>query len=180
MVKLYEDWLAEAFVDKYGKNVYAELQQRDLGEYANIIVDLIKTAYAERGGNLEIKNPSDLKNTDLTYWVAKDNDNDPDADVVLGGKKTPAGTKLTILGQDGSKISKIESIKKMIDLMRTRGFYAEMDNDLASKLGLTPIKGEDKIKKVLNKDIKYNPDGTYEREIAGSKHTKVLVGIPKM
>ena len=63
--------------------------------------------------------------------------------------------------------------------MKTRGFYAELDVDLADKLGLKPIKNEKEIRNVLNKDIIYNSDGSYSRILAGSPHTKVLVGIPK-
>jgi len=181
MVKVFETWLAEAFADKYGKHVYAELQHSDLGEYGDSIVNLIKTAYADKGGSNEIKSQNDLKKSDLTYWIAKDINDNPDADVVLGGKTTPAGTKIVTIGQDGSKAAKSDVIKKMVDLMRTRGFYAEMDPDLAQKLGLTPLKGEDRIAKILKKDIKYSKDGTYERDITGlGTKRKVLVGIPKI
>lgn len=181
MVKVFEEWLVEAFADKYGKHVYAELQHGDLGEYGDTIVDLIKTAYADKGGSNEIKSANDLKKSDLTYWIAKDINDNPDADVVLGGKTTPAGTKIVTIGQDGSKAAKSDVIKKMVDLMRTRGFYAEMDPELAQKLGLTPLKGEDRIAKILQKDIKYSNDGTYERDITGlGNKTKVLVGIPKI
>lgn len=180
-MKLYKDWLKEAFADKHGKDKYVELKHADALEYANDIVSLIKTAYSNKGGNLEIQSPNDLKSSDLTYWILKDIDADPDADIVLGGKETQYGTKLTIMGQDGSSRSKIDSIKKMIELMKTRGFYAEMDVDLAQKLGLQPIKDEKEIRKVLNKDIEYHGDGSYDRNVAGAgKHTKVLVGIPKI
>jgi len=181
MVKVFEEWLSEAFADKYGKHIYAELQHGDLADYGETIIDLIKNAYADKGGSNELKTQSDLKNTDLTYWVAKDLDNDPDADVVFGGKTTPAGIKMVIMGQDGSREAKSDAVKKLIDLMKTRGFYAEMDPDLAQKLGLTRIKGEDRIIKILKKDIKYSSDGTYKRDITGlGTKTKVLVGIPKI
>lgn len=180
MVKLYEDWIAEAFADKYGKNVYVELQQKDIQEYEKDITDLIVNAYKHVGGN-EIKTPADLKRSDITYWVAKDIDVDPDVDVIIGGKTTPAGKKITVLGQDGEKDSKSDLIKKVIDLMKTRGFYAEMDVDLAQKFGLSPIKDEATIVKVLKKDIKYIGDGSYERVITGlGNKRKVLVGIPKI
>ena len=69
----------------------------------------------------------------------------------------------------------------MINLMKTRGFYAELDKDLAEKMNLPFIKDEAEIRKVLNKDIKMNPDGTYDRKLTmGPVKTKVLVGIPKV
>jgi hypothetical protein len=178
-IKLYKEWLAEAFADKHPKNKYVELPHSDVMDYADNIIDLINKAYASKGGNIELRTSNDLKNSDLTYWIAKDFDADPEADVAIGGKKTPSGTKLTVIGQDTSSAGKKEAVVKMIELMKTRGFYAELDVDLADKLGLKRIKDEKEIRNVLNKDITYNSDGSYSRMLGGSFHTKVLVGIPK-
>jgi hypothetical protein len=178
-VHTFESFLNEKFADKYPKQMYIELQSKDISDYADELANLVNIAYADKGGNLEIKNGSDLKKSDITYWVAKDIDEDPNADVAVGGKKTPHGVKMTIMGQDGSKEAKKDAILKMIELMKTRGFYAEMDVDLAQKLNLTHVKSEKKIRDVLNKDITYFKDGSYDRDIAGEKHRKVLVGMPK-
>jgi len=178
-IHTFESFLNEKFADKYPKQMYIELQPKDVVDYADNLANLVNTAYADKGGNLEIKNASDLKNSDITYWVAKDIDEDPNADIAVGGKKTPHGVKMTIMGQDGSREAKKDAIVKMIELMKTRGFYAEMDLDLAQKLNLNHVKDEKKIRNVLNKDIEYYKDGSYDRDIAGDKHRKVLVGIPK-
>lgn len=179
-VLLYEKWVAEAFADKHPKNTYVNLHSSEVTEYADNIIELIKTAYTKKGGNLEFKNASDLRNSDLNYWIATDINDNPDADVLFGGKKTHAGTKMTVVAQDGSPEARKETVKKLIELMRTRGFYAELDVDMVQKFGLKPIKDEAEIRKVLNKDIKYNSDGSYDRKIAGENHTKMLVGIPKV
>ncbi len=172
--------MAEAFADKHPKNTYVNLHSSEVVEYADNIIELIKTAYTKKGGNLEFKNAGDLRNSDLNYWIATDINDNPDADVLFGGKKTHAGTKMTVVAQDGSPEARKETVKKLIELMRTRGFYAELDVDMVSKFGLKPIKNEAEIRKVLNKDIKYNSDGSYDRKIAGENHTKMLVGIPKV
>jgi hypothetical protein len=172
----------EAFSNSFPKNIYVNLNQKDLKGYENEIFDLIQNAYSGKGGNFEIQKPTDLRNTDLDYWIAIDRDEDPDADIVMGGKEKEHGTKMTIMGQDGSSDSKKAAIKKLIDLMKTRGFYAEMDPDLASKLGLNPINDEKRIKDVIGKsDIEMTGNGTYTRNIgaAGKKKEKVLVGLPK-
>jgi hypothetical protein len=102
-------------------------------------------------------------------------------DVVVGGKITPAGTKMTMIGQDGGATAKKVGVTKMIELMKTRGFYAEMDVDMAAKFGLPITKDEADIRKVINKDLKMNPDGSYDRQLTGGPvKTKVLVGIPKV
>lgn len=87
---------------------------------------------------------------------------------------------MTVVAQDGSPEARKETVKKLIELMRTRGFYAELDVDMVHKFGLKPVKDEAEIRKVLNKDIKYHSDGSYDRKIAGENHTKMLVGIPKV
>jgi hypothetical protein len=169
----------EAFSNSFPKNIYVNLNQKDLQEYEQEIFDLINNAYAGKGGNFEIQKPEDLRKTDLDYWIAIDRDEDPDADIILGGKEKPHGTKMTILGQDGSSDTKKAAIKKMIDLMKTRGFYAEMDEELADKMGLKVIKDESKIRQVIDKKLEYEGKGVYSREIAGKMKKKVLVGLPK-
>jgi hypothetical protein len=172
--------LFEEFSNSFPKNLYVNLNHKDLEEYEDEIFDLIQNAYAQKGGNLEIRKPHDLDHTDLDYWVAMDMDSDPYADIALGGKNKPYGTKITVIAQDGGKEAKHETVRKMIELMKTRGFYAELDMDLANKFGLKPIEDEKEIKKVIGKpDIEYIGRGIYTRSIAGHKKEKVLVGIPK-
>lgn len=180
MIKL-RTLLPEAFADEFAKNQWIQLPKDTVKTYADEIIDLIIGAYTAKGGNFEFKNVDDIKRSDLDFWVANDVDADPEMDAVLGGKKTHAGTKMTVFGQDGSSVAKKVGIVRMIELMKTRGFYAELDKDLATKLGLEILKDEEEIRKVLNKDIKMNPDGSYDRKLTmGPVKTKVLVGIPKV
>lgn len=175
-IQLFEDWLAEKVI--LPKNTYIELGSSDAADYADTIIDLIKTAYAHVGGNLEFKNTNDIKNGDVTYWVLKDIDDNPEPEIALGGKQTKSGTKITVMGQDGSREAKKDVILKMVELMKTRGFYAELDKDLAQKLGLPSLRVEKRVRDVIQKDLEWHNDGSYTREIAGEKHNKVMVGIP--
>jgi hypothetical protein len=168
------------FADKYQKQKYIEVPQSDINLFADKFAELIKNAYASKGGNFEINSGNDILSGDLKFWMAKDIDDDPDADITFGGKKTQHGIKITTMGQDGSSESKKDAINKLIDLMNTRGFYIEMDLDLAQKLNIPIIDDEDKIRTVLNKNINYLGNGEYERQIAGHAHKKVLVGKPKI
>jgi hypothetical protein len=173
-VKLFEE-----FAEDYPKNKFIEIPSRNAMNYSSEIFSLIQTAYANKGGNAEIKKADDLKNSDISYWVLKDIDQDPEADVVFGGKFTKSGIKITIIGQDGSSDAKKEVMRKLTDLMKTGGFYAELDKDLTQKLGIAYIKDEKLIRSIINKELKYNSDGSYDRKIAGHTHTKVLVGKPE-
>lgn len=178
-IKKFNNWLVEAYADKHPKNTFVELTKGDIQDYEKNIFDLIKTSYQAKGGNLEIKSVKDLGKSDITYWVLNDINQNPDADIVIGGKDTPKGKKITIMGQDGSREAKKLGIEKMIKLMRTKGFYAEMDQDLAQKMGLSYTRDETIIRNVINKELTMNDDGSYTREISGGLHAKVLVGIPK-
>lgn len=175
---------AKSFSDRYGKNKWIDLDKQSIHDYADDIAELIASAYASKGGNFEIKNGDDLRKSDINFWVATDVDNDPDADAAIGGKTTPFGTKLTMIGQDGSSAGKRAAITKMIDAMKHKGFYAELDPDLAEKLRAVTIKDETIVRKILaGKEIKdFNTEtGSYNRMVSGTHaHTKVLVGIPKV
>ena len=168
------------FTDRFGKNKFVKLDRKDIDDFAPSLLDLIKTAYGHIGGHFEFSNVDEFKKTNLDYWVATDVDDDPDADALIGGKTTQAGTKITVGGQDGSKVGKIAMIRKMKELLEEKGFYTEMDKELAQKIGVEPIKSLRTIKKVLGKDdIEYIGKGLYSRNISGHKKEKVLVGIPK-
>ena len=180
MIKLI-DLLNEAFADKYSKNKYIQLTTQDLSDYSEDLLNLINTSYQDKGGHFEFKTPQDIINSDLNYWIASDVDQDPDADMTIAGKSTNFGTKITTMGQDGNKESKKSAITKVISLMKTRGFYTEMDEELAIKFGLKPIEDESIISKVLaGKDLEFTGNGKYIRSVSGTKpKEKVLVGIPK-
>ena len=180
MIKLL-DLLKEAFADKYGKNKYIQLSPKDVADYSEDLFNLITAAYKDKGGHFEFKTPQDIVDSDLNYWIASDVDQDPDADLTIAGKTTNFGTKVTTMGQDGGSGAKRSVVTKLLSLMKTRGFYAEMDEELAIKFGLTPIEDESIISKVLaGKDVEFTGNGKYIRSISGTKpKEKVLVGILK-
>jgi hypothetical protein len=162
------------------KNKFVQLSKEDLADLSNEIITLINNAYKNIGGHFELKEPNDLLNTDLTYWIGNDSDQDPYSDSVIGGKETKFGTKLTTMGQDGQMQSKADVLQKLRNLLSTKGFYIECDSFILSRLGLPPITDEETIKNVIGKNnIVFNSDGSYERIINGNLSTKFLIGIPK-
>ena len=168
----------EAFADRYEKNKWVNINIKDLHDFKDEIFDLIANSYSHVGGNLEFQKPMDVANTDLDIWFATDIDSDPYIDALIGAKTTKNGTKLTTIAQDGENTSKLILLKKVKDLMKERGFYAEVSKDMADKLNVPIIKDKAIITKVVNKpDITFNADGSYDRSIHGKKVTKVLVGV---
>jgi hypothetical protein len=175
--------LLEAFGDYYRKNIWMELPRHIVADNADALFDLIQAAYADKGGNLKIKSRNDVMNrSEINYWLAIDTDSDPDPDATVAGRTTPVGHKISILGQDGGKDAKRATVEKFIALMKRRGFYAEIDIDLANKFGLDVITDEDVISNVLaGKKIEFAGNGVYKRLIgaSGKAKEKVLVGMPK-
>jgi len=171
--------LQEKYADDHPKQKYIQLSKQNAMKYADEISDMIASAYASKGGHLELKSANDLRNSELNFWVLNDLDKDPDPDLTIAGKKTPYGTKLSVVGQDGASDSRKAVIVKTIDLLKTKGFYAEFDIDMAEKMNLPFIKDESIVRTILSpKEISWNDDGTYQRTIHGHEKTKVMVGIP--
>jgi hypothetical protein len=172
--------MIENFSDKYPKNQFIQLNKNDVDYFASNLYDLIQNAYSNIGGHIEFSSVDSFKNTDLNFWIASDVDDDPNADIVIGGKYTDKGIKITLGGQDGNRLSIATMISKIKDLMKQKGFYTEMDEELARKVKLQPIEDFDVISKVLeNKKLINLGNGVYERKIGGKWKRKVLVGIPR-
>jgi hypothetical protein len=186
MYKKFNEWLSERqFADTYGKWKFVELTPADIEEWSEDLTNLVQTAYKQIGGaGEEFESGEKLRKSDITFWIASDIDADPEIDATAGGKSTKNGIKLTVIGQDGSNIAKKEILTKITALMRTNGYYAELDPALALKLGVSYIKDENVIKQIIGTkhQFKMNPDGSYERKIQGlgKTKTKVLVGMPKV
>ena len=67
--------------------------------------------------------------------------------------------------------------------MRKSGYYIEVSGkikDILIAKGVPIVTDPEIIKRVLKgKEIELNYDGSYQREIGGDLHTKVLLGNPK-
>lgn len=177
MIKLKK--LLETDIKPLPKNKYVELSKQELDSYKEILYNLISSSYKSKGGNPEFNPSDDIIKSDINIWYAADIDKDPEIDVTVGAKKKEAGTKISVMGQDGTPAAKKSAITKVSQLLMKRGYYAELSPDLAEKFGLQPITDEDIIRDVLHKnDIKFTGNGHYMRSIDGITRTKVLVGQP--
>ena len=172
--------LKQLILESFPKHKYIRLSQSDINTYKEELFDLIFGAYKSKGGYSGLKNANDIANGDIDVWYAADIDTDPELDVTVGGKQKSHGTKLVVMGQDGSPEAKRGAIEKMKQLLRKRGFYSEMDMELAQKFNAPIIKDEEMIRSIIEKpDIKFMGNGIYTRNIDGIQRTKVLVGMPK-
>lgn len=153
------------------------------------IFDIVGTSYAKVGGNPQIKTPQDIGDQ-YPDWIVADVDEDPEADVFVGGKPTAGGKmKLSISATDGTNQAKnyMMSLKKKL---LGNGWWSEASDSPAhialNKLGIKPVEDEKKARALLNKDIEWHGEhpegkfpgtyGWYTRDIGGEKHTKIIVG----
>jgi hypothetical protein len=170
-------------LEELPKGQWVDLSSDEKTEYAKDIFDLINTAYAPIGGNINYKSAADVlgAESDADYEVVNIDD-DPEPDALISYKEKDAGKKITALGHDGEPVSKSKSLNKMASLLKEPGYYLEVSGKLQDILlakGAPIVKDKDVIQKVLKgKKLEFNEDGTYQRFIGGEKHTKTLLGKP--
>ena len=165
------------------KNQWVDLSDKEKEEYASDIFNLINTAYAPIGGNINYKSASDVlgAEADADYEVIN-LDDDPRPDALNAFKKQSAGNKLAAIGHDGSPEAKSKVINHYANLLKQKGYYLEVSGKLKDILlskGAPIVTNPELIKKVLKgKEIEMNDDGTYQRTLGGTTHTKTLLGNP--
>ena len=170
-------------LEELPKGQWIDLNKQETEEYAGDIFDLINTAYASIGGNLNYKNANDVTGAegDADYEVI-DIDGDPKPDAVLISKKKEAGNKLTAMGHDGSSDAKSKSITKQVDMLKQSGNYIEVSGrikDILLGKGVPVVTDKSTIEKVMgNKAINIQDNGSYTRYIGGKQTQKILLGKP--
>lgn len=168
-------------LEELPKDKWVDIAPDEKAEYAKDIFDLINTAYAPIGGNLNYKSAADVlgSEADADYEVVNIDD-DPEPDALISYKDKDAGKKLTALGHDGSPEAKSKSLNRMATLLKQPRYYLEVSGKLQDILlakGAPVVKDKELIQKVLKgKELEFNEDGTYQRYIGGKKHTKTLLG----
>lgn len=172
------------------KNKWVEVTPEQKNELAEQFYQLITVAYYPIGGHIKVNNVKDLVNSDWDVWQAIDYDSDPEAEVILFGKKTPYGIKWAGVGHDGEKKSKKLYLKHKIENHKKPGNFTEVSEKISEILlnsGVPYVNNKEDVEKVLGKKIDWvgeseeydYADGWYTRKIGGLKpKEKILVGIP--
>ena len=166
------------------KNKWTPLSKQDTEEHKDEIFDLIQTAYSYLGGHSNYKSSDDVTGTEgENEYEVIDLDSDDEIDAVNVSKpKDSSGVKFVATGHDGSSEAKRAVISHKIDRLTKPGFYVEVSGkikDILVNAGVPIVTDEETIRKVLKgKEITMNDDGTYQRKIGGTEHTKTLMGKP--
>jgi hypothetical protein len=147
---------------------------------------LVDNSYAPLGGHVRVSNPEGVLDPELTYWEAIDDDNDPDADAVLFGKKTRFGIKISGMGHDGSSQAKSDLMNKMVAQFKKPGYWIEVSDRPAEILigkGAPYVSDKRIVEKIFNQEVEWLDDkGWYVRVVngAGLKSKEIIIGKPKV
>jgi len=178
---LQEFYLDEKSAEEFPKGEWVDVQLDELDDdLIKKLWNLYEITYKDIG--LTVENIIQLR---TKYKIVKliDIDDDPEPDAFIIYKITSFGNKLALLGSDGNKNSKKFLILKALDLLKTNGWYGEASHKFAEILasGNTPIvKNEEDVRKILKgKEIIWNGDGSYNRNISGKINVdKIMFGRP--
>ncbi|MCK9446471.1 hypothetical protein M0Q50_06330 [bacterium] len=194
--KSYKQWVLEArsgeiFNPTRNKPIIFDPQKHP--DVTPEMFDLINTAYAEIGGHIKVKQPSDiLKNVEWDYWEGTDIHGTKDFDLIMFGTKTHYGIKFSGVGHDGEKDTKKAYLEERGKDLHKLGYYIEVSGKLAeiliNKYNVPIVNDEEEVRKVLpyktiewvGKYEGHSGDGWYTRDIGDEKYHKILLGRPKI
>ena len=161
------------------------LNKTNKKQIKNNLFSLVNLAYDDIGGHVRISSPEKVQQDgELDFWTAMDNNNDPYATVVIFGKKTQYGVKISGIGHNRTVQSKIDLFNHLSDILKKKGFYVEASDKPAQTLLFkkTPfIKNIKVIRKIFNSpEARYIDDQNmwYERNVSGITLKEVLFGNP--
>ena len=193
MIKKYIEFIVERSSGEIFNPTRGEYEVFSLEgheELGDEFFNLIKTAYSHINGYLKIKTPEDIfKQKDWNYWAGIDIHGSNDYDIILFGRKTNYGIKISGVGHDGERDSKSTYIAELDVKLHQLGYYTEISNRIADILigvhDVPVVEDEDVVTEVLDKDIEWigyiegkNGYGWYYRNIGGVKSLKTMVGNP--
>jgi hypothetical protein len=179
------------------KNKWFKLSDSEKKELRGNLWKLVSDAYDTRfeGGHPRISSAIDvMRDPDLVFWKASDIDDDPQADMVVFGRETPTGVKLSGVGHDNTMDTKKGVMKQSSELLKQGGFWIEVSGAIAKILlaGFkTPyVDNKEDVEKVLgykidewlgdDPDGEYPGGGWYLRTINGKQMKKSIAGRPNV
>jgi hypothetical protein len=163
------------------ENDWRPLTSAEVQDGKDDLFKMIDNAYAPLGGHPNVKNADDVKSAADGYEVI-DLDDDPEDDAAIMTKQRAGGTKLVGMGHDGSKPARSAAVAKTVSTLNKKGYYIEVSGkilDILKAKGVAIVNDEETVRNALKgKDIKWHGDGSYDRNLGGTVHRKVMMGKP--
>lgn len=149
------------------------------------IWDMYSSTYSKAGMDFSANDYKELRSKYKAIAVEDvDGDSIPDAFIIH--KTTEFGNKIALLGTNDKKEAKRALIKKLFELVRTRGWYIEASlkmEELLSKSNVPVVKDQGFLEYMFGKkDIKFLDNGYYERKLSktDTRIVKRVYGKPIM
>ena len=164
------------------------------------LYDMVQTTYADIGGHFKIQNAGDLDR--YSYWVVKDIDDEPDADVAILGKPDIGGVKMGGAANDGTPAAAAEYKEKSAELRGggnvdgVGNWWGEVSGKPAYamiKRGAPAVEDEATARRLMDGDDFVwhgaHPDpnapamfksvnGWYTKKFGSKESTKIILGSP--
>lgn len=175
----YKQFLAERYVTT------SDIAEKD--KYRDHIHKILKASYAGVGGYGNLGSGSDAEHNAINADIDHPNHllklhKKDGAPLSLAIYKKSRGRKLIAAGTNQTPEGR-DSLHRIIhDDNKDKRAWGEVSHKMAQvfdKHKMPHIPNSEAEKLTGKKIIKKNPDGTYDREIGGSVHTKRLQGHPK-
>jgi hypothetical protein len=185
----YEKFLNEKVIDEMsipsGKWVDWDLARLDK-EGEDLIWKMYTDTYGKQGMDFSADDSHELKTKyKATYLKDVDNDHLPDAFIIY--KETAYGNKIALLGTNDKKEAKKDLLKKVIELLNTRGWFIEASlkmEEILSASNVPVIEDKQMIMDVVGRDKKpeFEDHGYYTRLLskANKRIRKRIYGIAKI
>lgn len=179
-IRLFEQFVSELAIPS-GKWVDYDLMQMD-EEGLKDIWDMYTSTYAQEGLDFSADDFMELRQKyKATALKDIDNDHDPDAFIIY--KPTRWGNKIALLGTNGKKKAKKDVVKKLLELVNTKGWFLEagMKIEEIMKANNAPvIMNQEMVIDVVGakKKPEFEEDGYYTRMLSkvGKRIRKRMYG----
>ena len=164
------------------EQTWRPLSPSEIEDDKDELFKMIDLAYAPLGGHPNVTKPEDVKTAGDNYSVIN-LDDDPEDDATVTYKTRAGGTKLVAMGHDGTKPARRAAVAKTVSDLNKNGYYIEVSGtllDILKAKGVAIVDDEETVRKALKgKEIKWHGDGSYDRKLGGTIHTKMMMGKPK-
>lgn len=167
------------------KKEWTEIDLNDIDDDTiNFMWNTYTSEYKRLGMDLSVNNVNEFRRSYKAVLLI-DLDKDPNPDAFIIFTTNLYGNKINLLWTDGKKESKRFIVKKLIELLKTIGWWVEASlklEDILKDSNVNYIESTDDIKRLIPKDFIYLSDGYYSRKLSiiNKWITKRIYGNPKL
>ena len=179
-IKLYEEFIYELEIPS-GRWVEVDLSKIDEAGM-KLIWDMYTSTYAKQGMDLSADDWREMQQK-YKATALKDVDKDKEPDAFIIYKPTKWGNKIALLGTNNKPQAKTDIVKKLIELVKTKGWFIEASlkmEEILKSSNAPVIVDETMIRDVVGNDKQpeFEKDGYYTRLLskAGKRIRKRIYG----